>query len=34
MIGTGTIINIAGIIAGGVAGHFFGSFFRKAIRTP
>ena len=30
MIGTGTIINIAGIIAGGVAGHFFGKLLSES----
>ena len=29
MIGTGTIINIAGIIAGGAAGHFFGKLLSE-----
>ena len=29
MIGTGTMINIAGIIAGGVAGHFFGKLLSE-----
>ena len=29
MIGLGTIINTAGIILGGVAGHFFGRLLKQ-----
>ena len=30
MIGLGTIINVAGIVAAGIIGHFFGRFFKPA----